>query len=73
LHDHWEQHVKEGERTLTPDELLDDYFGGLPQPSMAGFSFGHIKDPLTLPYGVLAELDSERGMLTILESATVRR
>jgi muramoyltetrapeptide carboxypeptidase LdcA involved in peptidoglycan recycling len=40
---------------------------------MAGFPFGHIKDPLTLPYGVLAELDSERGTLTILESATVRR
>jgi muramoyltetrapeptide carboxypeptidase len=69
----WEQHVKEGERTLTPDEILDDYFGNLPQPSMAGFPFGHIKDPLTLPYGVLAELDSERGTLTILESATVQR
>ena len=69
----WEQHVKEGEQTLTPDELLDDYFGRLPQPSMAGFPFGHIKDPLTLPYGVLAELDSVRGTLTILESATVQR
>jgi muramoyltetrapeptide carboxypeptidase len=69
----WEQHVKEGEPTLTPDELLDDYFGKLPQPSMAGFPFGHIHDPLTLPYGVLAELDTERGKLTILESATVRR
>jgi muramoyltetrapeptide carboxypeptidase len=69
----WEQHVKEGEQTLTPDELLDDYFGNLPQPSMAGFPFGHIKDPLTLPYGVLAELDSVRGTLTILESATVQR
>jgi len=69
----WEQHVKEGEQTLTPDEILDDYFGGLAQPSMAGFPFGHIKDPLTLPYGVLAELDSVRGTLTILESATVQR
>jgi Uncharacterized proteins, homologs of microcin C7 resistance protein MccF, COG1619 len=69
----WKQHVKEGESTLTPDEVLDDYFGTLPQPSMAGFPFGHITDPLTLPYGVLAELDTERGKLTILESATVRR
>ncbi|MCX7924691.1 MAG: LD-carboxypeptidase [Fimbriimonadales bacterium] len=68
----WEQHVKEGEPTLTPDALLDDYFGNLPQPSMAGFPFGHIKDPLTLPYGVLAELDTERGKLTILEPATRR-
>lgn len=69
----WEQHVKEGEITLTPDELLDDYFGQLRQPSMAGFPFGHIKDPLTLPYGVLAELDTERGKLTILEPATAPR
>lgn len=68
----WEQHVKEGEQTLTPDDILDDYFGDLPQPSMAGFPFGHIKDPLTLPYGVLTELDTERGKLTILEPATRR-
>ncbi|MFN4033247.1 MAG: LD-carboxypeptidase [Fimbriimonadales bacterium] len=68
----WEQHVEEGKPTLTPDELLEDYFGALPQPSMAGFPFGHILDPLTLPYGVLAELDTERGKLTLLESATVK-
>jgi muramoyltetrapeptide carboxypeptidase len=64
---------RKAKSTLTPDEVLDDYFGTLPQPSMAGFPFGHITDPLTLPYGVLAELDTERGKLTILESATVRR
>lgn len=68
----WEKHVKEGEQTLTPDEILDDYFSGLSQPSMAGFPFGHIIDPLTLPYGVLAELDTEKGKMTILEEATVR-
>ncbi|GIV09280.1 MAG: peptidase U61 [Fimbriimonadales bacterium] len=69
----WEKHVKEGEPTLTPDEILDDYFGELTQPSMAGFPFGHITDPLTLPYGVLAELDTEKGKLTILEAATTAR
>ncbi|MCS6923892.1 MAG: LD-carboxypeptidase [Fimbriimonadales bacterium] len=68
----WEQHVKPDEITLTPDEILDDYFAALPKPSMAGFPFGHIKDPLTIPFGVLAELDTERGKLTILESATVK-
>jgi muramoyltetrapeptide carboxypeptidase len=64
---------RKANRPSRPDEVLDDYFGTLPQPSMAGFPFGHITDPLTLPYGVLAELDTERGKLTILESATVRR
>ncbi len=68
----WDKHVQEGETTLTPDEVLDDYFSGLGKPVVAGFPVGHIQDPLTLPYGVLAELDAERGKLTILESATVR-
>ncbi|MCX7688249.1 MAG: LD-carboxypeptidase [Fimbriimonadales bacterium] len=68
----WEQHVKEGESNLTPDEILDDYFKPLGKPAFAGFPFGHIKDPLTLPYGVLAELDAERGVVSVLESATVR-
>ncbi len=69
----WDQHVKPNEATLTPDAILDDYLKGLPKPSMAGFPFGHIQDPLTLPMGVLAELDTERGKLTVLEPATVRR
>ncbi|MCS7272996.1 MAG: LD-carboxypeptidase [Fimbriimonadales bacterium] len=68
----WEHHVKPNESTLTPDEVLDDYLKPLPQPSMAGFPFGHIVDPLTVPMGVLAELDTERGKLTILEAATTR-
>ncbi len=67
----WEQHVGEGNPTLTPDEILDDYFGTLDKPVISGFPFGHILDPLTLPYSVLAELDAERGKLTVLESATV--
>ncbi len=68
----WEQTVKEGDPTLTPDEILDDYFKPLGKPAIAGFPFGHIRDPLTLPYGVLAELDADRGTLTVLEPATSR-
>lgn len=68
----WEQHVKEGESSLTPNEILDDYFIPEGKPAFAGFPFGHIKDPLTLPYGVLAELDADRGIVSVLESATVR-
>jgi muramoyltetrapeptide carboxypeptidase len=69
----WEKQVQENEATLTPDEVLADYFGGLGKPVITGFPVGHIQDPLTLPYGVLAELDADRGKLTVLEAATVRR
>lgn len=67
----WEQHVADKDSSLTPDEILDDYFGSLGKPVIAGFPFGHILDPLTLPYSVLAELDADRGKLTVLEPATV--
>mgnify|MGYP003853951641 CR=1 FL=1 len=68
----WEKHVQEGETTLTPDEVLEDYFAGLNKPVITGFPVGHIQDPLTLPYGVLAELDADRGKLIVLEAATTR-
>jgi muramoyltetrapeptide carboxypeptidase len=69
----WEKHVPEGEPSLTPDEIFGDYFAGLACPVITGFPFGHIQDPLTLPYGVLAELDADRGKLILLESATTPR
>lgn len=68
----WQKQVAEGEGFLTPEEIWQDYFKPLGKPVIAGFPFGHILDPLTLPYGVQAELDADRGTLTLLESATVK-
>ena len=36
-----------------------------------GLSFGHIRDNLTLPYGVQAELDADNATLTYLEPAVI--
>jgi muramoyltetrapeptide carboxypeptidase len=51
------------------DEVLHTYFGSRGIPVAFGFPFGHIDDQWTLPIGVLAELDADRGDLTLLEAA----
>ncbi len=51
------------------DEVLDTYFGPLNIPVAVGFPFGHIDDQWTLPIGVEAELDADRGELRLLEAA----
>ncbi|MCA9764473.1 MAG: LD-carboxypeptidase [Gemmatimonadetes bacterium] len=51
------------------DEVLHTYFGTRGIPVVVGFPFGHIDDQWTLPVGVLAELDADRGELSLLEPA----
>lgn len=51
------------------DEILHTYFGSLGIPVAVGFPFGHIDDQWTLPIGVRAELDADRGEVTLLEAA----
>ncbi|HEU0121176.1 MAG TPA: LD-carboxypeptidase [Bryobacteraceae bacterium] len=52
-------------------EIVDDILGGLRIPVLAGLTFGHTADQLTLPLGCLAELDADRGTLIIEESGVV--
>lgn len=49
-------------------EIVDDILGALKIPVLAGLTFGHTADQLTLPLGCMAELDADRGTLTIEES-----
>ncbi len=55
--------------TFSLGEIVDDILGGLKIPVLAGLTFGHTADQLTLPQGCAAELDADRGTLTIEESA----
>ncbi len=48
-------------------ETLIDRLAPLRIPVMYGFPFGHIPDQSTLPYGLMAQLDTAEGQLTILE------
>jgi len=58
-----------GEATLSLDEVIDDHFTTLPIPAVYGYSFGHIPHQFTLPYGIMARLDTESQTLTLLEAA----
>ncbi len=52
-------------------ETIDNHFGDVPGPVLAGLTIGHTADQLTLPIGVRASLDTDRGVLSIEEAATV--
>lgn len=57
--------------TFTLGEILDEILGPLGIPVLSGLTLGHTADQLTLPLGVQAELDADRGELRLLEAATV--
>lgn len=59
------------EGTFTTPEVVDRILGELKVPVLSGLTIGHTDDQLTLPLGVMAELDAGVGTLTITESATV--
>ncbi len=57
---------------LTFGEVLDDRFAGMKTPVLSGLTIGHTADQLTLPLGVAATLDADKGTLNIEESATIQ-
>jgi muramoyltetrapeptide carboxypeptidase len=56
------------ESTLSLGEVLDEILGQLRVPVLSGLTFGHTDDQLTLPLGVMATLDADKGELVIEES-----
>jgi len=59
------------ESSFSLGEVLDTMLAGLKAPVLSGLTIGHTDDQATLPLGVAATLDSEKGELVIDESATV--
>jgi muramoyltetrapeptide carboxypeptidase len=57
--------------TLSLGEVLDEILGKLSIPVLSGLTFGHTGDQLTLPLGVMASLDADKGQLTIEEAGVV--
>ena len=53
------------------DEVLDYMLGKLHVPVLSGLAIGHIPDQMTLPLGVMATLDADKGTLTIKEAGVV--
>ena len=54
---------------LTPTAMLDEVLTWFDAPVIERFSYGHIARKLTLPLGLRARLDADRGKLEVLEPA----
>jgi muramoyltetrapeptide carboxypeptidase len=61
----------EGYGRLALEEVFDDYFKPLNIPVFSGSLFGHFRRKFTLPIGLEAEMDADRGTLTLLQPAVV--
>jgi muramoyltetrapeptide carboxypeptidase len=59
------------ESTLSLGEVLDEVLGKLRIPMLSGLTFGHTDDQLTLPLGVTATLDADKGELVIEEAGVL--
>jgi len=54
---------------FTLSEVLEHHFAPLGVPVFQGLEFGHIDNQFTLPVGAMAEIDADKGVLTLLEPA----
>ncbi|ALC87279.1 peptidase S66 [Bacillus sp. FJAT-22090] len=52
--------------SLSLDEVLDHYLGGLGKPAVKGFNIGHCEPHFAVPLGAEAQLDAENLSLIIL-------
>mgnify|MGYP000066164250 CR=1 FL=1 len=57
--------------SLTVEQVLDDYFGGLNVPQLWNVACGHGKENMTIPIGVMATIDAGKGIFEISEKAVV--
>ncbi len=55
--------------SLTLEEVLERHIEPLGVPAFTGSMIGHIEKQFTLPLGVPAEIDADRGSIRLLESA----
>ena len=56
---------------FTLAEVIDSHISSLGIPAWQGAMIGHVPDQHTVPLGVEAEIDAERGTITLLEPAVV--
>jgi muramoyltetrapeptide carboxypeptidase len=56
-------------KTLTLGEVISDYIGTLKIPSIYTFPHGHIKDFITIPFGLKINLNATKGIVEFAEGA----
>lgn len=57
--------------TIKLNEVIEHYLSGLKIPVLYSFSHGHIKENLTIPFGLSCKLNTSRGFVEILENAVI--
>lgn len=55
-------------KTLTLGEVISDYFGKLDVPVVYNFKHGHIKENITIPFGIMANINASKNYVEIIES-----
>jgi len=56
-------------RTLTLGEVMEHYMKDLKMPVLYTFPHGHIKDKVTVPFGINVKMNAAKGFVEYLESA----
>jgi len=56
-------------KSLTLEQVIDDYFGNLKVPILTNVACGHGKNVLTIPLGVRAFIDADKKIIEITERA----
>jgi len=60
-----------GYSNLTVYEVMDRRFAALGVPAFQGLMIGHVAGQVSVPVGVMAEMDADAGTLRLLEPAVV--
>ena len=61
----------EGYGSLTLEQVLDDHVKPLGIPAWYGAMFGHLPMKFTMPVGISARVDAEKGTIELLEPAVL--
>jgi len=55
-------------RTLSLNDVIEDYFSSLSIPVMYNFPHGHIADLVTIPFGITTYMNTSKNIVELMES-----
>ncbi|MBI9073400.1 MAG: LD-carboxypeptidase [Melioribacteraceae bacterium] len=58
-------------KTQSLNEVISDYWAGEKLPVIYNVKHGHIKDNITIPFGLQCKVNSSRGFIEIMEGAVI--
>ncbi|ELR68857.1 Muramoyltetrapeptide carboxypeptidase [Fulvivirga imtechensis AK7] len=64
-------HPGDGYGSLTLEEVIDHYIKPLGIPAYSGAMIGHIGKKFTVPIGLKAQIDADKGTIKLLEGAVI--